>query len=428
MFALTPVGCGADTSSAGAGPDSGLVPDGAGPDAPRADAVGPQDAGAHADAFAPESGSADAYAGFDVGPLPDGSPPLVQGTWVDISPKLGNIVPPVPSGTEPSWSGEPQTGSFGQGFAFDPRVPSTLYLSIENFDVTRVGLYKSTDSGATWQRIGNLDEPIRVRVDPADSNHLYAGDGVRGSTLGFWVSTDAGKTWAEPAAWTSLPASNNNFFIDDVYDIAVDGADFNHVLVTSHSPWGTGRTDYWNGSAGVLETTDGGGSWIVHTPMSGWGAGHDIWFLGSSGSWLLGTQSAGYWRTTNSGASWTQVSTENMAHGGGQLYRTAAGTFFVSCANGVLRSSNGGATWTLASIAFSTSVYGDGQQLYTHYGYGGGAAPWLVSPESDGSTWTNYNGGAQMFTDGPFEMAYDGPHGILYSSNWGNGLWALKVP
>jgi hypothetical protein len=42
-------------------------------------------------------------------------------------------------------------------------------------------------------------------------------------------------------------------------------------------------------------------------------------------------------------------------------------------------------------------------------------------------TWTPYNGGAQKFTDGPFEMAFDAANGILYSANWGNGILALKV-
>jgi hypothetical protein len=52
--------------------------------------------------------------------------------------------------------------------------------------------------------------------------------------------------------------------------------------------------------------------------------------------------------------------------------------------------------------------------------------PFQVSPESDGATWTPYPG-AQNFSDGPFEMAFDSVNGILYSGTWTAGMWALKV-
>ena len=46
-----------------------------------------------------------------------------------------------------------------------------------------------------------------VRVDPNDSEHLYVGDGVRGSTMGFWISTDGGASFTKPAGWSALPAA-----------------------------------------------------------------------------------------------------------------------------------------------------------------------------------------------------------------------------
>jgi hypothetical protein len=41
--------------------------------------------------------------------------------------------------------------------------------------------------------------------------------------------------------------------------------------------------------------------------------------------------------------------------------------------------------------------------------------------------WTNYGGGAQKFTSGPFEMAFDAANGIMYSASWGEGVLALRV-
>jgi len=54
-----------------------------------------------------------------------------------------------------------------------------------------------------------------------------------------------------------------------------------------------------------------------------------------------------------------------------------------------------------------------------------GPASYITSPESDGTTWTDYS--AQKFTDGPYRMAFDPTNRIIYSANWNAGVWALKV-
>jgi hypothetical protein len=68
-------------------------------------------------------------------------------------------------------------------------------------------------------------------------------------------------------------------------------------------------------------------------------------------------------------------------------------------------------------------VAGDGENIYVG---NNGPAPMYVSPETDGTTWTKYRGGAQSFSSQPFEMHYDSANGIMYSANW-DGLYALKV-
>src|SRR5262249_41929954 len=160
-------------------------------------------------------------------------------------------------------------------------------------------------------------------------------------------------TFTKPPSMAKL-----NLFVDDVYDIAADEADFNHVLVTSHSPWNAG-------GAGILESSDGGDTWTGHSTQPTWGQGHNVGFGKNSSTWLLGTQGDGYWRTTDAGNTWNRVTTENMAHGGGQLYITKAGVLFVSAVSGVLKSTDDGATWTTSNgVKFTTSVFGDGKVLY----------------------------------------------------------------
>lgn len=353
-------------------------------------------------------------------PLPAGTPTLKEGVWSDISPKGLNF------------TGQPQTGSFTQGIAVDPCNPAVIWVAVDDFDVSKGGLYRTSNGGVSWSKIGLFDQPTRIRIDPKNPKHVYVGDGVRGNTQGFWFSFDGGSTWSKPPNWDAFPATigiANCAGLSDVYDIAVDPTDFQHVLVTLHSPYSWCDSKYGS-DAGVLESKDGGMTWVAHTPIQGTAEGHGISFLGKSTTWLLGTQGSGYWRTTDSGSTWSKVSTVDMAHGGGQTYRTKAGVLYTSSQSKVLRSTDDGLTWTeVGSETFTTSVFGDGNLLYVHNAYGGnGATPFSTSPESDGLTWTQQPTSAGTFTDGPFEVAFDSTNRILYAANWGNGVLALKVP
>jgi hypothetical protein len=365
--------------------------------------------------------------------LPGGAPSLTPGVWKDITP------PGIPKGDAQYL--------IGQGFAIDPCNMATLYWGTTPFDAAWGGLYRSTNGGGTWVKLGDkaadsdpwdakttyLDEPLHVRVDPRNPQHLYAGDGVRGSTTGFWVSTDGGNNWSKSADWVATASRIG--YIDDIYDVGVDPSDFDHVLVSSHSAWAWDSAKYGR-SAGVLESTDGGATWIEHSPELSWGYGHAIHFLydpakgiGNKDTWLLGTQGDGMWRTTDAGQTWTKTSTSDIFHGGGTVYYSTTGVVYASAYPQSLRSTDNGATWTEVGVGGGTTcVYGDGKLLYTAPAYSRGAQPFVVSPETDGITWTPYKGGAQPFQDsGPYEMAFDPTNGILYASMWFQGVWALKV-
>jgi hypothetical protein len=349
-----------------------------------------------------------------VGPgLPKGAPALTKGTWVDISPP--NLFD--------------KQDVFTQGVAVDPCNPAVLYLGVCAFDVSYGGLYKSIDAGKSWNKVGKLDEPIRIRIDPKDTQHLYVVDGVRGGTEGFWISHDGGATFTKPQSFIDLPASNNNMFIDDLYDVAVDPTDFDHALLSSHQVWGVARKDYWNGSAGILETKDGGKTWIVHQPQSGWGAGHAITFLynpelkiGDKNTWLLGTQGNGLWRTTDAGQNWTKVSDNSIQHGGGTVHYTKTGVLYATGGSQNMMSTDNGLTWTgIGPGGGYNGIGSDGTHLYTAKCFADG--PFITSLETDGKTWSDFN--AQKFHQGPFEFARDATNGILYAGNWGDGMWAL---
>jgi photosystem II stability/assembly factor-like uncharacterized protein len=344
------------------------------------------------------------------------NPALVPGTWVNITP--------------PGLS----SGDFAQGVTVDPSNPSTLYYCEVNFSpVASTGLYKTTNAGSTWARIGNMDEPIHVRVDPHNSNHLYCVDGVRGATMGFWKSTDGGATWTQPQGFKDKCA-DPTVATSDGYSIAVDPSDFNHVLFSFHSPW-PDRAGYTY-SCGALESTDGGETWVIRYPGAGMiGPGFAIFFLyspdlkvGNKNTWLMGCQGSGFFRTSDAGATWTPVNTNQMSHGGDQLYYTRSGVLFAGTSawpSGPMHSTDNGITWQACNLKamYTIGVMGDGTTLYT--GGFNGTSPIYVSPESDGVNWTQYNN--QTFGSGPFELDFDKTNSIMYMATPADGIWALKT-
>jgi hypothetical protein len=373
--------------------------------------------------------SEDAAAGRGASPacdpkpgFPSDAPQLSTTLWTDISPE--------------GFPFNPNTSA--TGVAVDPCHPSVIFLCTGSFDPAFGGLYRSTNGGTSWAKVGrvpttpaggdHLEGPNHVRVDPADPRHVYAVEGVRGNTEGFWISTDGGASFTMPAGFRDLPDANDDIFPYDIYDIAVDPEDFSHILLSHHFGWGA----KWGGDSGVLESTDGGTSWTLHEPLAGWGTGHAINFLfdpargiGNRDTWLLGTQGNGMWRTTDAGHTWTQVTPNGIQHGGGTLYYDQAGVLYASGTPNNLRSTDNGEHWTeVCAPSGYTAVFGDGKRLYTRSVFNTG--PFLTSPEGeDGMTWTDFS--TQTFEAGPFEMTLDRTNGVLYSSSWGAGLWALKV-
>lgn len=347
-------------------------------------------------------------------PVPgkSGATPLVPGTWQDITPSQG--------------------ASACTDITFDPSNPSTLYAMFADS-----GSWKSTDSGATWVNLGNMPRPVslgRIRVDPRDPMHLYATGGVTGNSWGFWVSRDGGETWAQPGAFIDGALST---YTNDVYNLIVDPDDFDHFILTSHRGWTCCGED-----AGVIESTDGGETFIAHMPPTGMNHGNGGAILrnkatgeGDGNTWLIGGgYSAGMWRTADAGQTWTRVSEEQDNHGGFYANYSAQGFLYVGVANGIARSTDNGVSWTLMREGLGGWYYGavsDGNFLYTGQAYVGveNTAPIMVSPEGgadEGTTWTAYND--QVMREGPFRMVVEPQGRIIYAASWGAGAWALKIP
>ena len=112
------------------------------------------------------------------------------------------------------------------------------------------GIWKSSDTGASWQPKGDLLVNIAVNSliqDPIQDNVLYAGtgegffngDAVRG--LGIFKSTDYGETW------TQLPTTSN--------------PDFYYVQKLAATRHKTKQRIYAATRSGLFRSTNGGDTW-----------------------------------------------------------------------------------------------------------------------------------------------------------------------
>jgi hypothetical protein len=358
---------------------------------------------------------------FGVFQISHANPVLTPGTWKEITP------PTVPTG-----DAQPCLGS---GITLDPKNPSTIFWCNAPYNNdTYGGIYKSTDAGSTWKRMGAdstdpnywdnntfmLDNPLRLRIDPANSLHMYACLGVRGGNLGFWMTTDGGVHWNKPdsyVTWASTIGSS------DVYEVSVDPTDFNHLLLSFHSGWQN------NVDAGIVESKDGGATWITHRIDGSGTAGKSIDFLynpklgiGNKDTWLMGTQGNGFWRTSDGGTTWIKVSDNCITHGGGNIYYTKAKKLYAS--GQTMCSTDNGISWTNIGSNYTWCIYGDGTNLYTGRAWGG-ALPLYTAKETNDAVWTDFN--TQKFNNAPYDMILDTLNGIMYSSNWDAGVFAVKL-
>ena len=221
------------------------------------------------------------------------------------------------------------TTPYVNALAIDPSTPATLYAG------TSGGIFKSADSGGTWAAANTGLTNLYVQalaIDPSTPATLYAG-----TYGGVFKSVDSGVTWA--AAGTGLPPYVDVLAIDPAAPATLYAGTLGPQFfksIDSGDTWaymGAGPNDPWGyDSATVLAISPA-------TPATVY-----------AGTWY------GLYRSADAGQRWTAVNTGlNDTYvralaidpsAPSTLYAGTADMYAPWAGSGILKSSDGGTSWT----------------------------------------------------------------------------------
>jgi photosystem II stability/assembly factor-like uncharacterized protein len=218
-------------------------------------------------------------------------------------------------------------GSYSLGaVVVDPKDSNVVWLGTgENNNQRSVsfgdGIYKSTDAGATWNRVGleNSEHIQNILIDPRDSNVVYVSAigplWNEGGDRGLYKTTDGGKTWK--AVLTISPNTG-------VTDVAMDPKNPNVLYAAAYQRRrAVGQLIGGGPESGLYKSTDGGAKW---TKLTKGLPTVEIGRIGLAINWknpntvyaLVTAQlgQGGFFRSDDAGASWTRIGRTVQAAGG----------------------------------------------------------------------------------------------------------------
>jgi photosystem II stability/assembly factor-like uncharacterized protein len=254
------------------------------------------------------------------------------------------------------------SGSIG-ALAVAPSKPEIIYvgsgeglrrpdLSVGN------GIYKSTDAGKTWQRLGLRDAQQigAILVDPHDPNrvfvaavgHPYGPNEERG----VFRSLDGGATWNK-----ILYKNPDVGAIDLAFDPSNAQTVFAVMWASRRPPWTTGGA-YQAEGTGLYKSTDGGTTWkeLTQGLPSGMNLGRIGLAIAPSDPKRMyalvdSHTEGGVYRSEDAGSTWTRINSEERISGRGddfagiRVHPKDRDTIFIANTS-TYRSTDGGKSFT----------------------------------------------------------------------------------
>ena len=261
---------------------------------------------------------------------------------------------------------------------------------------------RAGSEGPAWINLG----PFTQRVVPA----LPDNDGGRATAIlthpsdpkilylatqsGLFKCTNADVASEAPWIWTSIGdtlPSNSSMGNLSIGALGLDPSNPNRIFAGMGDPFGPD-------AKGFFISGDGGLTWSAGGTLGNATKTLDIFALNAT-TILVGTN-AGLWRSTNGGASFTNIPLSGSGSGNAWSIKAFSATELLCSRNGLLfYSSDGGGTWSPAVMDFSVTALGPSRitlaispsnvsQAWATCDSGGKVARGLLKTTDKGHSWT----------------------------------------
>ncbi|MEK6703411.1 MAG: hypothetical protein AABZ53_14215, partial [Planctomycetota bacterium] len=375
---------------------------------------------------------------FEVGPPPYGYIKIIGEPMPNWDPETASalspralswtFIGPKPMASE-YWSGNGNAGGLVAGIAPHPTDANTCYIATD-----AGGVWKTTNGGTSWTPLTDTLSIMNhgaVTVDKLVPTTVYAGTGSlsTGNTGdGLFRSTDSGTTWARIATTAQVGSQ--------ISGVAIDPSNSNMIHVT--------------GSSGYHRSVNGGSTWT--TRLSG--THNSITVHPTTPSTLyVGRSGQGVYKSTDSGLNLTKLTgglpTTDLSAVYVQLAASNPSVVYAvilssgGSLRGLYRSADSGATWTLKAATPNFPSYGNYacflgvSPTNENTIFCGGVDPrystaGVIRSTNGGDSWTEISDGpTQLHPDhhciafGPGGTIWQGNDGGIYKStnngdNWTN--------
>jgi hypothetical protein len=287
------------------------------------------------------------------------------GTWTNVTNNLANmpsecgnltLISQVP-GVDKTIAGVARVGLFmttnggsnwlalgtGSGSEFLNNRPSSIVYDPANANIFWVsgiygdGVFKTTDGGLTFHRLGNISHVDSVSIDFTDPNRqtLLAGGHEASKTV--YKSSDGGQTWTNIGGNLAGTGFSSSPLVMNAQT----------YIVNSYPSWG-------GGTAGIFRTTNGGSSWQQVSTLGP----AKLPKIAPDGTIYWNLPGTGLAKSIDSGQTWSAVGQSAGLQNERDLVILADGRIAAQGGNGIMVSADKGITWTQSGANFTTAEEG----------------------------------------------------------------------
>ena len=350
--------------------------------------------------------------------------PYIALNWSALGPR------PIPDGRPSKYNGAAPWSGRVTVIAHDPSNAAIAYLGSADG-----GVWKTVNSGANWTPVSDSLPTLAIgsiAVDPQNPSTIYVGTGEANVVADSYFGAGIFKSTNGGASWSKIGGSFDTCYVGA---LAVQPGSSSILFAGVRN---TGRYST-SCTSGLYRSTDGGANWVRAAFLSGLSVNDIVSRPGTPTIWYAAVEGNGIWASYDDGLTWTPlrvpVPTADLGRAAvsvtpanpSRIY-AAFGNSATGKALGVWTSLNDGSTWTQLMLNHDFCASSDDAPTGScHYDLSLSAYPGnenyvyvggVFLQRWDGSTWTTlgYDG-----TSAPGTIHVDF-HSLSFDSQ--NRLWA----